>query len=278
MARRRDRSNELIAAIVVIGTLALALTFGIILSLSSNSGNTDIQDTPTVIAVVTTPLPTFTPTRTASPTLTTVPTATLIQIIDTPSPVPTVSEPPVIEAFWPDTNVRTGPDTNQPIIGQIQPGSTYPVRGERFRWYLIDFPDSPTGTGWVYSEVVQLSGDPETDSDHHGTVADRRTAGHAHAGTNRNLVAHAGTVIDRDTGRRPRRAAADRAGRRPRSRSNADRHRRRSDHHLLAGAHQHAAADRQTVRHAYACANRHLVAHRRTVGHTNTGTVADRDT
>jgi hypothetical protein len=159
MARRRDRSNELIAAIVVIGTLALALTFGIILSLSSNSGTSDIQDTPTVAAILTTPSLTFTPSRTASPIPTRVATRTPVAITDTPSPAPTFTERPVVEAYWPDTNVRTGPDVNEAIIGQIQPGTPYAVLGEYARWYLIDFPKSPTGTGWVYSEVVQLSGD-----------------------------------------------------------------------------------------------------------------------
>ncbi len=48
MDRRRDRNNELIVAIAVIGTLALALTFGIILSLSRTIDNeSDDQATST---------------------------------------------------------------------------------------------------------------------------------------------------------------------------------------------------------------------------------------
>lgn len=42
--RRRNRGSELIVAIVVIGTLALALTFGIILTLSSNADEPDNTD------------------------------------------------------------------------------------------------------------------------------------------------------------------------------------------------------------------------------------------
>ena len=66
MDRRRDRNNELIVAIAVIGTLALALTFGIILSLSRTIDNeSDEQTTSTAIAQF---LPSDTPTITNSPT------------------------------------------------------------------------------------------------------------------------------------------------------------------------------------------------------------------
>ncbi|RPI93788.1 MAG: hypothetical protein EHM39_12625, partial [Chloroflexi bacterium] len=51
MERRRNRGNEVIVALVVIGTLAVALTFGIILTLSSHANEpTDSDRTRTAIA------------------------------------------------------------------------------------------------------------------------------------------------------------------------------------------------------------------------------------
>ena len=68
MNRRRDRSNELIVAIVVIGTLAVALTFGIILTLSSNVDSPGPKDTPTPVAQgFGSASPTFTTGKTAAP-------------------------------------------------------------------------------------------------------------------------------------------------------------------------------------------------------------------
>jgi len=90
MDRRRDRNNELIVAIAVIGTLALALTFGIILSLSRTIDNeSDDQATSTAVAQF---LPSLTPTVTSSPTPTAPPSATPEPPTPTDTPLPTATD------------------------------------------------------------------------------------------------------------------------------------------------------------------------------------------
>ncbi|WP_162909339.1 SH3 domain-containing protein [Aggregatilinea lenta] len=66
---------------------------------------------------------------------------------------------PVIEAVTAETNVRAGPDINEPRVAVISPGTQYPVVGRRFDWYQIEMPEASGGVGWVYSGVVTLIGD-----------------------------------------------------------------------------------------------------------------------
>lgn len=107
MTRRRDRSNELLVAIVVIGTLVVALTFGIILTLSANidddddNGNGDSAGTATAVAGVAAPTetasltPTETPGNTATPSPTNAPLATATPTAsDTAAPLPTSTPRP----------------------------------------------------------------------------------------------------------------------------------------------------------------------------------------
>jgi hypothetical protein len=88
------------------------------------------------------------------------PTATAGPPTETPTRTPTALGRAVVEAISADTNVRGGPDINENRVGQIQPGTLYPVLGKRFNWYQIEYTNSPTGTAWVYFEVVTLTGDP----------------------------------------------------------------------------------------------------------------------
>lgn len=58
-------------------------------------------------------------------------------------------------------NVRSGPSTvNYPVIGQIPPGSVVPALGisPAREWIQISYPNSATGTGWVYASFVAISG------------------------------------------------------------------------------------------------------------------------
>ncbi len=81
---------------------------------------------------------------------------------------------PVIEANTAETNVRAGPDINEPRVAVIGPGTQYPVVGSRFDWYQIEMPEASGGVGWVYSGVVNLIGDaaaiPELELDQIATV------------------------------------------------------------------------------------------------------------
>lgn len=58
-----------------------------------------------------------------------------------------------------DVNVRAEASTDSDRLGLIVPGEKYTILGRYFRWLQFRFPNSPTGTGWVYDELVQLSGD-----------------------------------------------------------------------------------------------------------------------
>ena len=101
-----------------------------------------------------TPTPTNTPTNTPSPTPTNTPTAT-----HTPSITPTPLGPPMLEALDEDTPILGGPDADSGTMGFIQPGETYSVAGRALDWLQIEFDDSPTGSGWVAVDNVELSGD-----------------------------------------------------------------------------------------------------------------------
>jgi uncharacterized protein YraI len=58
-------------------------------------------------------------------------------------------------------NVRGGPSTiYYSIVGQLFPGDTAPAIGvsPKREWVQISYPESPTGTGWVYAAYVTVSG------------------------------------------------------------------------------------------------------------------------
>jgi hypothetical protein len=137
---QRRRLGALVAGLVLVVSTSIAWAGS-----SSTEGQPEraAQGTPV-------PLQFPTPTPTAGP-----PTETATR-------TPTSAGRAVVEAISNDTNVRAGPDINDTPVGKIFPGRQYPVVGQRFDWYQIEFPDAPSGTGWVYSGVVTLSGDPQT--------------------------------------------------------------------------------------------------------------------
>lgn len=96
------------------------------------------------------------------------------QLSATPTRTPTVVANNFVEAISDDTNVRSGPDINAEPIGRIYPGTQYRVIARRFDWYQIEFRESPTGSAWVYSGVVELTGNaadiPEVELDQIPTV------------------------------------------------------------------------------------------------------------
>lgn len=61
-----------------------------------------------------------------------------------------------------EVNVRSMPDPSSQRLGVIRAGEQYIVRGRYFSWYLFDFPGSPTGTGWVFGQLVRIIGDEST--------------------------------------------------------------------------------------------------------------------
>ena len=77
----------------------------------------------------------------------------------TPSRTPTSVGRPWVEAIGEYANVRAEPDINGARVGQIRPGTTYPILGQRYQWYWIEYPEIPAGAAWVHESVVKVGGD-----------------------------------------------------------------------------------------------------------------------
>lgn len=89
-------------------------------------------------------------------------TPTLLPPTNPPTRTPTSQGPASVTPLEGAANVRAQPDINAERLGQIQVGQNYAVLGKYFEWYQIQFPDSPSGIGWVHQSVVQVLGDPNT--------------------------------------------------------------------------------------------------------------------
>jgi hypothetical protein len=129
---------------------ALLITWGLFSLRSANADDT--LQVPNLIARQQ-------PSATAGDVILPTGTASLLPSTETPTRTPTVTGPALIEARNPDTNVRSGPDISNDRLGQIQPEERYVVLGRRFKWLQIQFPNSPTGIGWVFEDVVNIIGD-----------------------------------------------------------------------------------------------------------------------
>ncbi len=81
-------------------------------------------------------------------------------VTSTPTRTPTLVGPALAEALEGETNVRAAPDIEAERLGQIVPGEFYPVLGRAAGtlWLKIQYPGSPTGTAWVFEQVVSLTG------------------------------------------------------------------------------------------------------------------------
>jgi hypothetical protein len=92
------------------------------------------------------------------------------------SPTPILTEASAATATWTPTvtaigallleaqneaNVRSGPDINAEKLGTIRAGETYVIIGRSFRWIQFQYDISPSGTGWVYDELVNIIGNPD---------------------------------------------------------------------------------------------------------------------
>jgi|GEM_PF-1182701 len=133
-------------------------------AVTSPDDETDTTDEqPTVEPTATnTPIPTDTPEPTATATNTLVPT-------DTPSPTATFTPTPrlitviVVNAPGGSVNVRTGPNTNFPVLTTASDGSVYQVIGESEDGDWINFLLPDGRDGWIASFLVERTELPETD-------------------------------------------------------------------------------------------------------------------
>jgi uncharacterized protein YraI len=91
-------------------------------------------------------------------------------VVPTPTPPPPTPAEPTATAtpegvtvtVLQNMNVRSGPGTNYPIVGAGQVGQSTKVigRNDDGSWLKIEYP-SADGTGWIFAELVQVTGNPE---------------------------------------------------------------------------------------------------------------------
>jgi hypothetical protein len=82
------------------------------------------------------------------------------QQVSTPTATytPTPIGPVLLEAKT-EANVRAEADPGADLLGTIQAGEVYPVVGRYYRWYQFQYDKSASGTGWVFDELVNITGD-----------------------------------------------------------------------------------------------------------------------
>ncbi|MBI1277043.1 MAG: SH3 domain-containing protein [Anaerolineaceae bacterium] len=102
--------------------------------------------------------PTATPVQASLPTpLPLVPAnelgTTNIPVTRTPTPEGSA----LLEAIT-EANVRSQPDPESDRLGTIRAGDSYTVIGRYYRWYQFQYSQSPSGTGWVFDELVTIKG------------------------------------------------------------------------------------------------------------------------
>jgi hypothetical protein len=80
-------------------------------------------------------------------------------VTETPTRTPTPELGAYLEAINEGTNVRAEAEPEAEILGTIRPGDRYLIRGRYFRWLQFEYPNTPGGLGWVFDEIVTISGD-----------------------------------------------------------------------------------------------------------------------
>lgn len=145
-------------AAIGIAVLALAGIAMLAYAIYSLLGGIEAKATPVVVV----PTAAFT-----IPTTTPIPTA--VPATETPAAQPT--ETPAAATSTPEAeaslkinqpaNVRSGPGTNYPALGGLQPGDTAVVIGRdaSAQWYVINYENSASGQGWVSNIVSTYNGD-----------------------------------------------------------------------------------------------------------------------
>ncbi|MGN7471652.1 stage II sporulation protein P [Brevibacillus sp. SAFN-007a] len=71
-----------------------------------------------------------------------------------PAPAPAPAEAS-IRVRNADTNLRSGPGTNYPVVGNVQPGQTFPIVQTVGDWYVIRMPDHSLAyiAGWIVDRI-----------------------------------------------------------------------------------------------------------------------------
>jgi hypothetical protein len=100
--------------------------------------------TPTPLVIITATLP---PTQTPRPSATPEP------------PSPTVPVAPVEGQTISQLNVRSAPSADSDLLGTVQIFTKVQIVGKdpTSTWWMIVYPESPTGTGWITAQFVQAT-------------------------------------------------------------------------------------------------------------------------
>lgn len=119
----------------------------------------DLNSVPFVTTDLSAAAPAVTPASAAPPEGQSAPTATLAAAPPSPTPPPPTGS--VIGRVLGEINIRYGPGTEYPRIGIARAGEQFAITRwhTQFPWVEIDYPASPTGTGWVLVELLEISGD-----------------------------------------------------------------------------------------------------------------------
>ena len=175
MTTYKQNSQMVILALPAILAL-VSLGCGLSGMLAGSSG-------PNEFAPTRTPMPTFTPTPEGVAFVEVAPVDAQspapeaqapAEVTQPESVVPTPTPPPAEPTATPtpegvtvtvlqNMNVRSGPGTNYPIVGAGTAGQSTKVigRNDDGSWLKIEYP-SADGSGWVFAELVQVTGNPES--------------------------------------------------------------------------------------------------------------------
>ena len=82
-------------------------------------------------------------------------------VIPTPTRTATPATLALLEANS-IANVRAEPSTEAAQLGTIRAGETYTVIARYVRWLQFEYPLAPNRRGWVYDELVSITGDAST--------------------------------------------------------------------------------------------------------------------
>ena len=141
--------NKIVTRITLLHTLHTISIFVLLLT-TACSAEVTVPDTPT-------PTPLVIITATLPPTQTPPPSPTLEPATATPIVAP--AEGQTISQL----NVRSAPSAESDLLGTIQIGTKVQIVGKdpTNGWWMIVYPDSPTGTGWITAQFVQVSNLPD---------------------------------------------------------------------------------------------------------------------
>ena len=161
-------------------TLILVILAVFILSSTACSAEPPVPDTPT-------PTPLLFITATLPPTQTPRPSAT------PEPPTATVPVQPVEGQTISQLNVRSAPSAESDLLGTIQIATKVQIVGKdpTGSWWMIAYPDSPTGKGWVTAQFVQAS-----NTENVAVFNAQAQSTESAPGTNNDPVAEAGPTAE----------------------------------------------------------------------------------